>query len=369
MITLRSWYAGRRVLVTGHTGFKGAWLTAWLRDMGANVTGVSLPLAQSEPSLFRDAALAEAIDSRVGDIRDPGVLRRAVRETKPELILHLAAQSLVRRSFREPAETFETNVMGLIHLLEAVRGSGQRCPVVVVTSDKCYENRETAHRYVEGDAFGGHDPYSASKGCAEIVAAAYRRSFLQANGTPLATARAGNVIGGGDWAEDRLVPDLVRGAMRDEPVPIRNPESVRPWQHVLDPLYGYLTLAQALVEHGDAFAEGWNLGPAAADAVTVRELVDMLQQCWPRIRIVEQRSVGDVHEAGLLTLDASKAADRLGLVPVVGLPAALDWTATWYRRFVEGAEPAARLVADDIARFERLCSERALDRIPVAREC
>ena len=354
MIALRKWYAGKRVLVTGHTGFKGAWLTAWLRDMGALVTGLSLPPSDGEPSLFHDARLAADIDSRVGDIRHAGVLERVVRETKPELVLHLAAQSLVRRSYRQPAETFETNVMGLVNLFEALRQSAGVRAVMVVTSDKCYENREQVYRYREDDPMGGHDPYSASKGCAELVTAAYRRSYFARAGVHVGSGRAGNVIGGGDWSEDRLVPDLMRGAARDQPVLIRNPDAVRPWQHVLDPLHGYLLLTRALAERGESFAEGWNFGPSEDDAVPVREIVAMLQHHWPRVRIVEERADNAPHEAGLLALDATKAAERLGCLPLLRLPQALAWTAAWYREFFAGSASASGLVAADLARYESL---------------
>lgn len=354
MIALRPWYAGRRVLVTGHTGFKGSWLTAWLRDMGAKVTGFSLAPEFGERSLFHDAHVADGVDSCIGDIRDREAIAGVLKAAKPEIVLHLAAQSLVRRSYREPATTFDTNVMGVVNLLDAVRAADCVQSVVIVTSDKCYENAERDHRYREHDPMGGHDPYSASKACAELVTASYRRSFLSSEAVPVATARAGNVIGGGDWSQDRLIPDLMRGAERDQPVAIRNPHAVRPWQHVLEPLRGYLLLAQALSDVGAPFAEAWNFGPAPSDARPVAEIVAMLQQEWSRVQIVLERSADAPHEAGLLSLDASKAAERLGCEPRLPLPTALEWTASWYRDYFADPTSAAALIQRDIVRYEGL---------------
>jgi CDP-glucose 4,6-dehydratase len=360
MTTLRQWFAGKRVLLTGHTGFKGAWLSAWLLDAGADVTGLSLPQNDRVPSLFRDAGLIRDVHSYSGDIRDARVVQGVLSESRAEIVLHLAAQSLVRRSYNDPVGTFDTNVMGLVNVCEAVRQRSDVHALVVVTSDKCYENREAVHRYREDDPMGGYDPYSASKGCAELVTAAYRRSFLAASGTQVATARAGNVIGGGDWSDDRLVPDLMRAAARNKAVSIRNPDAVRPWQHVLEPLRGYLQLARALTDgHHGACAEGWNFGPVEADAVPVRDVVAMLQQHWPSVRMVHERDANTPHEAGLLALDASKAAARLDWTPVLGLPQALEWTARWYREFFDGERAASALVADELARYAALVDRQA----------
>lgn len=329
MTTLTEWYRGRRVLVTGHTGFKGAWLTAWLADAGAELTGYAL--APEHPSLFEMAGLANGMTSVLADIRDPARLRQVVRGAAPEIVLHLAAQSLVRRSYREPVETFETNVMGTVHVLEAVRCVPTVRAVVVVTSDKCYESRGAADRYREDDPLGGHDPYSASKACAELVTTAYRRSFLSTGTIALASARAGNVIGGGDFAEDRLVPDLIRAAARGEIARLRNPSAVRPWQHVLEPVRGYLLLGRALVERGQAVAGAWNFGPSPEDAVTVRALAGRLEALWPRLRIAADAAEPGPHEAAFLQLDVGKARAGLGWRPALTLDEGLALTAEWYR--------------------------------------
>lgn len=353
--SLHGWFAGRRVLLTGHTGFKGAWLAAWLREAGAHVTGFALA-PDAGLSLYRDADIARDIDSHYGDVRDAGAVARVVRNSRPEIVLHLAAQSLVRRSYREPAETFDTNVMGLVHLFEAVRATDSVQAMVIVTSDKCYENREIVHRYREDEAMGGYDPYSASKGCAELVTSAYRRSFLASADVRVASARAGNVVGGGDWSTDRLVPDLMRGAHEGKVVALRHPEAVRPWQHVLEPLRGYLTLARALVERTDV-SEGWNFGPVARDTVAVEEVVRLLAAHWPRVRTTIDRPADAPHEAGLLSLDADKAAQRLGWEPVLGLDECMEWTANWYREFFDAPGRAASLVADELARYAARCAD------------
>lgn len=326
-----AFYAGKSVLVTGHTGFKGAWLSRWLGRMGARVTGFALEPDQ-HPNLFELARLAETMSSVIGDVRDADAVVRAVEHAKPEVVFHLAAQSLVRRSYRDPVYTYATNVMGTVHLLEACRHVDSVRAVVIVTSDKCYENREWLWGYRESEAMGGADPYSSSKGAAEIVTAAYRRSFFAEGGRAgVASARAGNVIGGGDWSEDRLLPDIVRGAEAGTDVLIRNPASTRPWQHVLEPLSGYLLLAERA--YGDhAFAQGYNFGPAAADTRTVGEVSQ---------RFVQQLGAGQLqlgtpdpsapHEARLLALDCSKAHFELGWKPRLDLDAALGMTAAWYR--------------------------------------
>lgn len=339
-----AWYRGRRVVVTGHTGFKGSWLVAWLREAGAIVTGYALPPESDRSALFRDARLADGITSVLADVRDAAELASTLREAAPEIVFHLAAQSLVRRSYREPVETFVTNVIGTAHLLEAVRATASVRAVVVVTSDKCYENDGSGRPLAETAPMGGHDPYSASKGCTELLTAAWRRSFLAERGVAVATARAGNVFGGGDWAEDRLFPDLLAAAGRGEVAILRNPGAIRPWQYVLEPLQGYLLLGRALVEEGAPVAEGWNFGPAGSDALTVREIAERLGRVWDRVVIREAPEVAAPHEAATLTLDATKAQARLGWAPLFTLDQAIEATASWYRDAFAAPDDVPQLV-------------------------
>ena len=338
---LGEFYRGRRVLVTGHTGFKGSWLSMWLRDAGAEVTGYALEPEPGRPSLFELARVASGMHSIIGDVRDRPALDRALRNARAEVVFHLAAQSLVRRSYAEPVATFETNVLGTANLLDAIRRVDSVRSVVVVTSDKCYDNRDLERGYTEDDPLGGHDPYSASKGCQEIVAAAFRKSFLGARGVAVASARAGNVIGGGDWSQDRLVADLMSAAAHEEIAIVRNPDSVRPWQHVLEPLRGYLMLGSALHDEGAAWAEGWNFGPNLTDAISVRDLVGRMSAAWPRVRTQIAAQTGAPHEARLLRLDNTKARDRLGWTPALALDETIELTVKWYRAVSE--DPAAAL--------------------------
>jgi CDP-glucose 4,6-dehydratase len=324
-------WAGRRVLVTGHTGFKGAWLSLWLGDLGASVAGYARDVP-TDPSLYALAAVADDLEHVEGDVRDGDRLAGAVQRLRPEVVFHLAAQPFVRRSFREPVETYATNVMGTVHLLDAVRRAGDAVrAVVVVTSDKCYENREWVWGYREHEPMGGHDPYSNSKGAAELVTSAYRSSFFAgADATRIASARAGNVIGGGDWGEDRLIPDIARAALAGEPIRIRNPGSVRPWQHVLNPLSGYLTLAERLWDD-PACARGWNFGPPEADARPVRWIVDRVSAAWGEPLRWEIDPGPHPHEATWLKLDSSLARASLGWAPRWELAEGLDRTVAWYR--------------------------------------
>ncbi|GJE75464.1 CDP-glucose 4,6-dehydratase [Methylorubrum suomiense] len=353
-----AFWAGRSVLLTGHTGFKGAWLSLWLERLGARVTGFGLP-ALTRPNLFdRIGFPPEA--SRIGDIRDPQALGAAFAMAQPSIVIHMAARALVRPSYLDPVGTFAVNTMGTAHVLEAVRAARDVRAVVVVTSDKAYENREWPYAYRETEAMGGHDPYSASKGCAELVTAAYRASFFGGERHParIASARAGNVIGGGDWSQDRLVPDMVRAFEVGESVEIRAPHAIRPWQHVLEPLAGYLRLAECLAgADGAAFAEGWNFGPADEDCRPVSYLVERLSRGWGRTsgKPAEWHLSGGSHphEATYLKVDASKARARLGWDRRLNLDTALDWTAAWYREAVSGADPRA-LTEAQIARYEAL---------------
>jgi CDP-glucose 4,6-dehydratase len=331
-------WRGRSVLLTGHTGFKGAWLALWLQQLGARVTGFSSGVP-TDPSLYELARVGEGIESVEGDVRDSVAVAAAIGAATPEIVIHMAAQSLVRPSFIEPRETYETNVMGTVNVLDAVRAVGDGVRAVVnVTSDKCYENREWEWGYREEESMGGHDPYSSSKGCAELVTSAFRRSFFAApEGTRLASARAGNVIGGGDWGRDRLLPDIMRAALAGEEVRVRNPNSVRPWQHVLNPLSGYLVLAQALWDSPE-HARGWNFGPPEQDARPVGWIVERACRLWPQ----ELRSVLDEgphpHEARYLKLDSSRARTRLGWRPLLGLDAALEATVAWYGKLHAGED-------------------------------
>jgi CDP-glucose 4,6-dehydratase len=331
----------RRVLITGHSGFKGAWLALWLQSLGASVTGFSSGLP-THPSLYELVRARESVETIEGDVRDGEALAQAVAKSRPDTIVHMAAQPLVRRSFVEPRETYATNVMGTVNLLDAVRRhpEGVRA-VIIVTTDKCYENREWEWGYREDEPMGGHDPYSSSKGCAELVASAYRRSFFSdLDGPRIASARAGNVIGGGDWGKDRLVPDVMRAALAGEPARVRNPNSIRPWQHVLNPLSGYLLLAQALFE-SPAAATGWNFGPAEEDARPVGWIVEQLAELWPSELRWTLDDGPHPHEADYLKLDSSRARLRLGWRPPVGLHEALTSIVDWYQALRDGADMRA----------------------------
>jgi CDP-glucose 4,6-dehydratase len=338
-------WPGRRVLVTGHTGFKGGWLSLLLHRLGAEVTGYSLP-APTDPSLFEAAAVAGTLQHVQGDVRDARAFEECVRQARPEVVFHLAAQSLVRRSYQDPVETYSTNVMGTVTVLDVVRRvGGVRC-TLVATSDKCYENREWPWGYRENEAMGGVDPYSSSKGCAELVTDAYRRSFFKPgefarHGAAIASARAGNVIGGGDWAQDRLLPDMVRAFVRGVPARVRNPDAVRPWQHVLEPVCAYVELAARMWAAAPQFGEAWNFGPQDRDARTVREVVGMAVATWGAEARWEQDPGEHPHEARSLKLDCSKAAHLLGWRPRLDIETAIDWTVSWYKRWHAGDDMRA----------------------------
>ena len=335
-----SFWKGKRVLLTGHTGFKGGWLSLWLQSLGAEVVGYALA-PPTEPSLFEVAAVARGMTSIISDIRDLEKLKTVFAQHQPQIVIHMAAQPLVRYSYIEPVETYSTNVMGTINLLEAVRATASVKAVINVTSDKCYENREWLWGYREYEAMGGHDPYSNSKGCAELVTAAYRNSYFRSGRhkehvVAIASARAGNVIGGGDWAEDRLIPDIMQAISQGKPVRIRNPHAIRPWQHVLEPLSGYLILAEKLYEEGSAYAEPWNFGPNVEDSKPVRAIVEALTVSWGEAATWVIDGNEHPHEAHYLKLDCSKARMRLNWRPRWRLDEALDAIVAWNRDYLAG---------------------------------
>jgi CDP-glucose 4,6-dehydratase len=347
--------AGERILVTGHTGFTGGWLTAWLAAIGAEVHGLALA-PEGSPNLFEAARIGEIVRHRVLDIRSTDEVRRHVGEVRPSVLIHLAAQPLVRRSYREPAETFAANVMGTANVLEAARTCGVQA-AVVITTDKVYRNREWDQAYREVDELGGRDPYSASKACAELVAASYQASF-GADGPAIATARGGNIVGGGDWSEDRLIPDFVRATLAGEPIVLRNPNATRPWQHVLSLCHGYLMLAAGLLDRPAPHVGGWNLGPSADDVVPVARVVEMLSRKWrtPGIKV----EPSNLAEAQLLALDSTKAREKLNWRPPWLLEKVLDRTAEWYRDFHDGRVDARVLLDQQIAEYRT-----AIDKVGV----
>jgi CDP-glucose 4,6-dehydratase len=364
-----SFWRNRRVFLTGHTGFKGGWMALWLSSLGAEVRGYALDPATS-PSLFADAKIGSLIDDVRGDIRDAARLDRAMQEFAPEVVFHIAAQPLVRFSYQDPIGTYETNVIGTARVLDAVRRTPSVRAVVSITTDKCYENKEWIWPYRETDPLGGYDPYSASKACAEIVSASFRQSFFpvhqlhQAGGhhVGVATARAGNVIGGGDWSTDRLLPDMVRGFLSGAPVPIRRPHSIRPWQYVLEPLHGYLTLAQKLLTKGPEaarFATAYNFGPLEDDARSVAWIADRMTGFWGSdASWVLDEDPNSPHEATYLKLDASRARHDLGWTPKLRLEIALEWLVAWYRTWQSAPETVQSFSLDQIAQYQALVEGR-----------
>lgn len=342
-------WQGRRVLVTGHTGFKGSWLVLWLNQLGAQVTGISLPPI-TRPNLYDALALEQLCTSHFIDIRDAESLRAAIHQARPEIVFHLAAQPLVRASYRDPLTTFSTNVMGTAHVLETLRGLDDVRVAVMITTDKVYRNHEWAWPYREDDALGGHDPYSASKAASEMVIASYRDAFLAEQGVAVASARAGNVIGGGDWSEDRLLPDAVRTWQAGQTLQVRRPEAVRPWQHVLEPLSGYLRLAEQLLL-SPALAGAWNFGPPAHQAATVRDVIDLAIATFGQGAVEYGDGSEGPHEAGLLALETARARTQLGIEPRWSLRQSVARTLHWYRRFAEGCNPR-QLCYEDMAAYE-----------------
>ena len=350
MVNSEFW-KGKKVFITGHTGFKGTWLSIWLKSMGAILAGYALA-PHTKPNFFENALATDEIESVIGDVRDLGKLSQAMKSFAPEIVIHMAAQPLVRLSYKNPVDTYSTNVMGTVHLLEAVRSSPSVKAVVNVTTDKCYENKEWVWGYREDEALGGHDPYSSSKGCSELVTAAYRSSFFNDSvSAKIASGRAGNVIGGGDWSEDRLIPDFFKSLENNEPVIIRNPSATRPWQHVLEPLSGYLLLAEQLYLNGDRYAEAWNFGPEENDVKSVRSIIEYLVERWGDGSSWIHDESEQPHEAQLLKLDISKAKKLLGWRPKWDLFKALDSIIEWQKAWLSGEDIKA-MTLKQIRQFE-----------------
>ena len=353
----RSFWKGRTVFLTGHTGFKGGWLSLWLESLGANITGYALD-PPTQPSLFELAGVASCMRSVCADVRDFPRLKSVLAECHPEVVIHMAAQSVVRKGFEDPIETYSSNVMGTVNLFEALRQLKHPCVVVNVTSDKCYSNSEWVWGYRENEPMGGRDPYSNSKGCAELVTTAFRESFfppssLESHGVAIASARAGNAIGGGDWTSNQLIPDLMRAFVANQPCLIRNPSAIRPWQFVLEPLCGYLMLAERLSEAARDFASAWNFGPAEADAKPVSCIADELSKRWGNLASWNRDSGSHPKEANFLKLDASKAKSYLGWHPLLPLDSALDWIVEWWRAYQAGGD-LRRITNMQIERYESL---------------
>lgn len=350
---------GKRVFLTGHTGFKGSWLSLWLKNLGSEVTGYAL-LPPTTPNLYQVAEVAQGMTSIIADIRDLTALQKAMQTARPDIVIHMAAQPLVRQSYVKPIETYTTNVLGTVHVLESVRNTPSVKAVLVVTTDKCYDNKEVlSFAYQEHEPMGGHDPYSSSKACAELVTAAYRKSFLEQQGVAVATARAGNVIGGGDWAKDRLVPDILKAFEQNSTVQIRNPLATRPWQHVLEPLCGYLTLAEHLFTQGSAYAEAWNFGPHDEDARPVQWIVEQLAVSWGNSAKWHQDPGQQPHEATYLKLDISKAKARLGWHPIWNLQTALQNITHWHRAWLS-QEEMKNFCLDQILQYSTAMQTKAI---------
>ncbi len=352
----KKFWSGKKVLMTGHTGFKGSWLSLWLQSSGAQVIGYALE-PPTVPNMFEIAGVSKGMKSVLGDVRDFNSLRMILEEEKPEIVIHMAAQSVVRTSYEDPIGTYSTNVMGTVHLLEAIRSSRSVKAVVNVTTDKCYDNKEWLWGYRETDALGGFDPYSNSKACSELVTSSYRTAFY--SNIPdeikpaVATARAGNVLGGGDWTKDQLVPDIMRSLFDGRPIRIRNPYAVRPWQFVLDPLQGYLTLAERLYQKGSEFAGAWNFGPSSQDVYDVNWIAKRILDQWKEGSSIEFTNKEGPHEAGYLKLDSSKANNLLKWKSRLSLSDTLDWVVEWYRAYKSG-DDMKKVTLQQIARYEKL---------------
>lgn len=354
----KKFWSGKKVFITGHTGFKGSWLCLWLQRSGAEVVGYALD-PPTDPNMFEVARVAEGMKSIIGDVRDLNLLQKSIKEEEPQIVIHMAAQSVVRASYDDPVETYSTNVMGTVYVLESIRSVSETKAVVNVTTDKCYENKEWLWGYREIDALGGFDPYSNSKACSELVTASYRNSFFSdamANRlVAVATARAGNVLGGGDWTKDQLVPDIIRSILAKKQIRIRNPYSVRPWQFVLDPLNGYLTLAEKLYEQGKDFSEAWNFGPSQQKVYTVDWIVKRILERWQGDVPIEYEKKTGPHETGYLKLDSSKSHRMLDWNSRLNIPDTIDWIVDWYRAYNKKEDMKALTLAQ-ISRYEDILS-------------
>ncbi len=362
MVVNKKFWKGKKVLITGHTGFKGSWLSLWLQSIGTHIVGYSLP-PPTKPSLFEVANVADGMCSINGDVRDIEHLKATIVKYQPEIIIHMAAQSLVRYSYIDPIETYTTNVLGTVNVLEAVRQIKGARKVLIITSDKCYKNNEWLWGYRENEPMGGHDPYSSSKGCAEIIISAYRHSYFPVenydrHNVAIASARAGNVIGGGDWSDDRLIPDIMKAFMENRPVIVRNPNAVRPWQHVLEPLNGYLCLIEKLWANGPGFSSGWNYGPNDDDVCEVSWIVERMVKLWGENAQWDLDKDQNPHEANYLKLDCSKAKNILKWSPKLNLPATLEWIIKWYRNYQQNKDMRNYSEAE-IRRYEKLKNTKA----------
>lgn len=347
-------WKNRRVLITGHTGFKGAWLSLWLQELGADLCGIALP-PNTNPNLFSLANVANNMQSHIADVRDFEKTKKIIRDFKPEIIIHMAAQPLVRYSYQNPIETYATNVMGTVHVLEAAKTCETVKAIVNVTTDKCYENKEWMWGYRENEAMGGYDPYSNSKACSELVTSAYRNSFYQKLNIGLASARAGNVIGGGDWSQDRLIADIMKSIVAQKPVIIRSPNAIRPWQHVLEPLSGYLLLAEKLFHDAEKYSEGWNFGPHAHEAVTVENIVKKIFSNWTdkNAGYVIEPDIDNLHEAHFLKLDITKATTELNWKPKLNIDTTIKWISSWYQAWMK-KESMREFTVNQIKYFQKL---------------
>jgi CDP-glucose 4,6-dehydratase len=350
MAISKTFWEEKTVLITGHTGFKGSWLSIWLNMLGANLHGYALK-PDTKPNMFEIASIKKIIKSNISDIRDYNKLLTVMKKCQPQIVFHLAAQPLVRQSYKEPLETYQTNILGTANLLEAVRYVKSVRAVIVITSDKCYENKEANYAYKESDSLGGYDPYSSSKACAEIVTAAYRNSFFTDSDAAIASARAGNVIGGGDWAPDRLVPDCIKAWLKNKTVEIRYPKAVRPWQHVLEPLAGYIILAEKLYKHGKKFASAWNFGPDKKNIKNVAFLIDNMSKLWGKKTKWKITTTKQPHEAMLLKLNCSMAKTKLPWKPCWNIEKTLDKTVQWYKTYSENPKKTVNVTIEQINQY------------------
>jgi len=353
----KEFWEGKTVLITGHTGFKGSWLSLWLQKLNVNLIGISKSIP-TNPSMYELSKVENGMKSIIGDIRDYDTILNTINENKPDIVIHMAAQSILRESYNNPIETYDTNIMGTVNILEAIRNCRKSCIVLIITSDKCYENILSNKNHKENDPMGGFDPYSSSKGCAELVTSCYRNSFFNpdkfdSHKISIASVRAGNVIGGGDWAKDRLIPDIIKGIINEKEIKIRNPDSIRPWQFVLDPLYGYITLIEKLEMNNKEFSEGWNFGPKDEDMKSVKWILSKLEKLWPNKIKLKFENENEPHEEKILKLNCEKAKNKLGWEQKLNLESSLEWTLDWYKAFVNKKD-LRKISEEQIENYTRL---------------